>query len=465
MNAEELVKKITSEVMERLNTSSYSDYNGSKIFMILTGADGVFKKALPYIEAILKNFEVDILLSKSAEHFISKEELRSYGANQIYDFSDFVGIKKAVIACQKIVIPLMTLNTASKVANQISDNSVTAAIIHALIYGKEIVVAKEGIEWCYKGRSHLCSGFVEKAESTIKTLKSFGIKVCNIENIIEGLSSINTNNRIETNNICTLNGDSCLACGLCIEKKTDAVNNILSAGATRIGATTGFEVLPENLAKFIDHTLLKPDAKEEQIIKLCEEAKKYGFASVCVNPTFVPLAAELLKGTDVKVCTVIGFPLGATTTDTKVFETKDAIRKGATEIDMVINVGALKAKNYKYVENDIRAVVEAAKPYIVKVIIETALLTDEEKIAACSLAKSAGAAFVKTSTGFGPGGATVEDVALMRKVVGKDVGVKASGGVRDYPSAISMVKAGATRIGASAGIAIVSGQITDNKGY
>ncbi|MGG0238394.1 deoxyribose-phosphate aldolase [Bacillus rhizoplanae] len=214
-----------------------------------------------------------------------------------------------------------------------------------------------------------------------------------------------------------------------------------------------------NYAKLIDHTLLKPDAKKEAIVTLCEEAKQHDFASVCVNPTWIETAAEILKGTDVKVCTVIGFPLGANTSETKAFETKDAIAKGATEVDMVINIGALKDKNDELVERDVRAVVEAAKgKALVKVIIETCLLTEEEKVRACELSVKAGVDFVKTSTGFSTGGATVEDVALMRKTVGPDIGVKASGGVRDENGMDAMVEAGATRIGTSSGVALVSGK-------
>ncbi|MCM3737021.1 deoxyribose-phosphate aldolase [Bacillus cytotoxicus] len=211
-----------------------------------------------------------------------------------------------------------------------------------------------------------------------------------------------------------------------------------------------------NIAKLIDHTVLKPDTKKEDVMKVLEEAKKYNFASVCINPTWVKLAAEELAGHDVDVCTVIGFPLGANTTETKVFETKDVIAKGATEVDMVINVGALKDGDNELVEKDIYEVVQAAKEKaLVKVIIETCLLTDEEKVRACQLAVKAGADFVKTSTGFSTGGATAEDIALMRKTVGENVGVKASGGVRTREDAEKMVEAGASRIGASASVAIV----------
>ncbi|MBT2728805.1 deoxyribose-phosphate aldolase [Bacillus sp. ISL-75] len=214
-----------------------------------------------------------------------------------------------------------------------------------------------------------------------------------------------------------------------------------------------------NIAAMIDHTLLKPEATIQQIESLCQEAKEYKFASVCVNPTWVGTAKELLKGSGVMVCTVIGFPLGATTSETKAFETKNAIENGAEEVDMVINIGALKDHNDELVEKDIRAVVEAARGKAhTKVIIETSLLTNDEKIRACELAVKAGADFVKTSTGFSTGGATAEDIALMRKTVGPDLGVKASGGVRSTEDVQKMIEAGATRIGASSSIAIVKGQ-------
>ncbi len=214
-----------------------------------------------------------------------------------------------------------------------------------------------------------------------------------------------------------------------------------------------------DLAAIIDHTLLKPEATKDQIVKLCEEAMEFGFASVCVNPTYVSLAAGLLKDTPVKVCTVVGFPLGASTPLVKAVEARDAIAAGAREIDMVINVGALKSGDDDLVGREIRAVVEAARGRaLVKVILETALLTNDEKVKACLIAKAEGADFVKTSTGFGPGGATVEDVRLMRKVVGADMGVKAAGGIKTLETARAMVEAGASRIGASASVAIVKGQ-------
>jgi len=219
----------------------------------------------------------------------------------------------------------------------------------------------------------------------------------------------------------------------------------------------------KEIAKMIDHTLLKAEATKDQIEQLCAEAKEYQFASVCVNPTWVAYASELLKGTGVDVCTVIGFPLGANTPETKAFETTNAIENGATEVDMVINIGALKDGDDSWVEKDIQAVVNAAKgKALTKVIIETSLLTEEEKVRACKLAVSAGTDFVKTSTGFSTGGATVEDIVLMRKTVGPSIGVKASGGVRSAEDAKNMIDAGATRIGASSGIAIVKGLVANS---
>lgn len=212
-----------------------------------------------------------------------------------------------------------------------------------------------------------------------------------------------------------------------------------------------------NIAKYIDHTILKPEATTEDVKRLCKEAREYNFASVCVNGCYAKLVSTELAGTEVKTCVVVGFPLGAMTKEAKAFETTQAIENGATEIDMVINVGALKEKNYEFLKEDIEAVVNASKgKALVKVIIETCLLTDEEKVKACEIAKEAKADFVKTSTGFSTGGATKEDIALMRKTVGPESGVKASGGVRDFKTAMDMINAGASRIGASASIAIVS---------
>jgi len=220
------------------------------------------------------------------------------------------------------------------------------------------------------------------------------------------------------------------------------------------------------IEQYIDHTLLKPQASEEDIIKICAEAKKYGFASVCVNAYYTTLVRSELKGSDVKTCIVVGFPLGATTKEVKAFEAKQAIENGAQEIDMVVNVGAIKSSKYDVVKEDIKAVVDAASGCaLVKVILETCLLTDEEKVKVCEIAKEVGANFVKTSTGFSTGGATVHDIKLMRKTVGEEMGVKASGAVRTTEDAKAVIEAGASRIGASSSIAIVEGSIDSNSNY
>ncbi len=256
------------------------------------------------------------------------------------------------------------------------------------------------------------------------------------------------------------NGATCVlevANGMKVKTCFDNAGHVVSAGAERLTSTVGVIPQDSSLAGMIDHTLLKPDVTSDKIAQLCFEARKYHFASVCVNPTHVKLCADLLRGSDVKVCTVIGFPLGATSAEVKAFETQNALDNGATEIDMVINIGALKAGENELVAKDIRGVVETSHKAgaLTKVIIETALLTDEEKVVACLLAKEAGADYVKTSTGFSGGGATVHDIELMRRTVGPTIGVKASGGIHTHEEAEALVAAGATRIGASAGVKII----------
>jgi deoxyribose-phosphate aldolase len=243
---------------------------------------------------------------------------------------------------------------------------------------------------------------------------------------------------------------------MCVVRRPEATFAVIGAGAERIGAGPGTGAAPGDVAGLIDHTLLKADATTDDVRKLCEEARTYRFASVCVNSSRVPQAKRLLHGSGVMVCAVVGFPLGAMAPTAKAYEAREAVRQGADEIDMVINQGALKSRDYGMVLDDIRKVVEASRPARVKVILETGGLTEEEKVIGISLSKVAGAHFVKTSTGFGPGGATVEDVALMRKLVGSEMGVKASGGVRTCEDAKKMQAAGANRIGASASVAIVN---------
>jgi deoxyribose-phosphate aldolase len=255
--------------------------------------------------------------------------------------------------------------------------------------------------------------------------------------------------------------DCAPACGECSQFDSCNTAQAVRAGVSRIApelVRTSADIAP-----FIDHTLLKPDATREDVVKLAEEARKYGFATVCVNSTHVGTAARVLSGSKTVPIAVVGFPLGAALPSAKAFEAREAIRCGAREIDMVINLGAIKAKDYGLAFQDISRVVEASRPHPVKVILETSQLSQDEKIAGCVLAKAAGAAFVKTSTGFTGGGATADDVALMRRVVGEDVGVKASGGIRSSEDAMKMIQAGANRIGASASVAIISGQKSSAK--
>lgn len=261
----------------------------------------------------------------------------------------------------------------------------------------------------------------------------------------------------------------CGACGVRGACDKKVVQAALETPGTRVGANPGLETAPcAYVAPLIDHTLLKPEATRDEVKQLCEEARRYGFATVCLNSENIRLAAALLEGSSVKPIAVVGFPLGAGTTGAKAFETREAIRNGAQEIDMVINIGALKSKDYLFALEDIKGVVEAAGRVPVKVILETSKLTRDEKVIACALSKAAGAAFVKTSTGFGGGGATAEDIELMREVVGEEMGVKASGGVRTIDDVEAMVRAGANRIGASSSVAIVQcerGDKAKSKGY
>lgn len=295
-------------------------------------------------------------------------------------------------------------------------------------------------------KSNPLSSGLNITDEDIKKIASRIQSLLNQQNIIASHLSANCDKEI------------CDSCGQCADNAPDAVRQFINIGATRISNAPGGIGAPQDIARFIDHTILKPEATIEDIKKLCQEAVEYHFAAVCINPTYVKLAQEIIKGSGVKVCTVVGFPLGAHVPEIKAMEARRAIREGAKEIDMVINIGALKSGDPDLVFRDIRSVVEACVDgsATCKVIIEAALLTDDEKIKACELSKKARAHYVKTSTGFGPGGATAHDVALMSKVVsGTSMGVKAAGGIRTFEDAQKMIEAGATRIGASAGVKIV----------
>jgi deoxyribose-phosphate aldolase len=325
----------------------------------------------------------------------------------------------------RIMVPSLYVGVAAKVAGLISDCLTSAVLLEAALNGKPVEVARDGLQ--VPGNANWA--IRRKVEEILQAMRTFGFVVTDLESLAAEAARL---------------------------PKAQAAPVATAAPAPARAEVAAADDYDRALARMIDHTLLKPEATAEQIIKLCAEARAYNFMSVCVNPGWVPLAAQELQGSDVKVCTVIGFPLGATSTESKAYETVESVRQGATEVDMVINVGALKSGQYDRVLGDIKAVVDAARgKALTKVIIETGLLTDAEKVKACELSKQAGADFVKTSTGFGPGGATPEDIALMRKTVGPELGVKASGGVRDYEAAMAVVNAGANRIGASASINIV----------
>lgn len=454
MDNKALIEEITKQVMDKLKLSGHmesqktveqkvsSDVDFKNTAVLFTGQD----EDLEFLEKIVNNLN----LSRNSIFLIIAGEKRIWPSSvlkdkfsrvEFWDVKEKENYKLFLSEFDALIAPLFSFSMLNKIASLSDDEPAVKLILEALKEKKNIFIVPD----------HLFkySDLLDKIKASISNINSCGIKCLNI------IKTCSKDPKWQDK--CAAVLGECSSCGRCVEYLKDKVKDVISCGADRISASSSSGIDKE-LAAMIDHTLLKPDATKEQVIKLCEEARQYNFASVCINPSFVKTAYEVLRGTSVKVCTVIGFPLGATTTMTKINETRDAVANGATEIDMVINVGALKAKQYNLVKDDIAGVVEAAGGNIVKVILETALLTDEEKVKACELAKEAGADFVKTSTGFGPGGATAEDIALMRKTVGKYMGVKASGGIRDFATAQKMIKAGATRIGASASVAIVKGE-------
>lgn len=398
---------------------------------------------------------------------------------------------KALEGINELIIPSLSINSMAKAAGLIADTFITRVLCHALGDGIKIRVGDESI--LDAGR-YFPGGVARKIDRLRRELEDMGV-------VFERIPTIKINPDHKCVDCAAGNCANCKTCttapsiklsdpppiatkkdvsgqvescspescsksyGSCVSFCAAKVKDVIKAGAERVEKGLDSPIPGHELARYIDHTLLKPNATREEIIKLCEEAREHSFASVCVNPAYVGLAAKLLEGSPVKVCTVIGFPLGATSSFVKAMETRDCIANGATEIDMVINVGALKSKDYELVKNDIARVVEAAGGNTVKVILETSLLNDEEKVKACEMSKLAGADFVKTSTGFSTGGATLEDICLMRQTVGPAMGVKASGGIRDTETALQMIQIGATRIGASASVGIVKGEKPAGKGY
>jgi deoxyribose-phosphate aldolase len=441
---EDLVQEITQEVLRVLHAQTSQAFLGKLASKeILRKGKGIVLVFLPCNPSPEGLQALSALLEKSEKLYVAvspivKEDLslRPVLEKAIPIFSLEEIQNQKLFSCSSFLfVPSFSMQALSALVLGASQTFPLNVIILALQQGLPVYTIREGLS------------AEPGAEEFLKDLQRRGLKVLNLQDV-KGMGSCAVSP-------CQALSDECNACGHCVVKLEDRVDRMVRYGASRIGGTLGMPAVRQDLASYIDHTLLKPDATREDVLKLCGEALEYGFASVCVNPSWVALCAEALRGSSVKVCTVVGFPLGATTTIAKVMETRDAIANGADEIDMVINVGALKARQDDLVLQDIKEVRQACQGKVLKVILETALLSDEEKVRACLLAKEAGADFVKTSTGFGPGGATVHDVALMRQTVGEDMGVKASGGIRDYETAVKMVEAGATRIGASASVAIM----------
>lgn len=472
MNYQELVKVVTKEVMYEINSKNAQsrglpcgteiNISGKTIVFLLPNVDVNIDAFSPLLKEFKVKNHVKAFFPKWGRSLSSDNSLRDAGIEINYiDYNNISNSK--LISGDVFIVPVNNDNVLRKLSKLEKSNAYLTALVQAQAFNGTVLL--------------IPSGDYKPSDYIKNELAKTQAKICEIVDIQKKFVSAVAPKPIQTqtytppvitqqsynqpsgqaNNSSTDNSN-CYTCTThdCISRCLSKVDLISKTGADRIGATLGNTDIPLNLASFIDHTLLKPEATDAQVIQLCEEARKHSFASVCVNPAFVPLAAKMLSGSPVMVCTVIGFPLGATTSETKAFETRQAIAQGANEIDMVINVGALKSKDYAKVEEDIRAVVHACNGTTLKVILETALLTDEEKIIACQLSVKAGANFVKTSTGFGPSGATEEDIALMRNVVGPDLGVKASGGIRDTITTLKMLKAGATRIGASASVAIVN---------
>ncbi len=487
MDSDDVVRTIASEVLRRLGAdgdggppsvkpdannqdltpsmrpavSLYANPKGHSL-VLMTGGDRNLDRALSQLGRISDSCEITtVVLSPTATKVVGEPAIRraAPGARVIMDGE----VEDLLDGVTIVYLPNMSLNALAKIGRLTPDSLVCILAVQALLRGIAVVASKDSLLPAVADEKKVPAGVQERIDRMLAILSDMGVSVRAVDDICKTLG---TSSSSGTSSKCSV-GDDCEGCGLCLDKNPVAVRAMVDSGADRVGSSLGVKPPSDkSIARMIDHTLLKADATDSEIRKLCEEARKYEFASVCVNPGWVSLAAQMLAGSPVKVCTVIGFPLGATTPTAKAIETRDAIANGATEIDMVINVGALKSGDDELVRRDIEGVVAAARGKgLVKVIIETALLSKEEKIKACLLAKMAGADFVKTSTGFSTGGATVEDVALMRQTVGPDMGVKASGGIRDRQTAEAMKAAGATRIGASASVAIATGGSSGSGGY
>jgi len=507
---ESIVEQIAREVMLKLKSDSANrgsaytpppqrsfesvkPVQDGQTAVLLTANFKVIDQVLSQLSAIAPNGGKLIVSSYLYENF-GKD---SIGKGYSLIHSGNVPSHKALAGISQLLIPALSINSLSKAASLIADTYITRVLCHAIGDGVKITVCDESIldaARCFP------AGVARKIDKLRRELEDMGVVFQRCNNVkvtpnhkcsgcaagdcascttctpsllkqpetsaprkFTELPPIKPMTEADSGSACNI--DCSKSYGSCVTFCANKVKNVIQAGANRVEKGLEAPIPSRDLAKYIDHTLLKANATRDEIIKLCEEAREHTFASVCINPSYVALSAKLLEGCPVKVCTVIGFPLGATSSFVKATETRDAVANGANEIDMVINVGALKSKDYELVKQDISRVVEAACGNTVKVILETSLLTDEEKVKACELAKLAGADFVKTSTGFSTGGATLEDICLMRQTVGPNMGVKASGGIRDTETTVNMIQLGATRIGASASVGIVKGEKAAGKGY
>jgi len=367
------------------------------------------------------------------------------------------GCYKLVTGCDAVLLPTISLDTLNQISDLDGEDASGRIACEALSQGKTVWAPEDTI-------GNDCSSEVRrKIDRKLQEAGEMGLLSTPLHELsFDFLETSGKSGELTEVTVCRGEPDPEKEEGVQVSRDEDEFSAVVQTDDVRIGTTIGVRDVKEEVGGYIDHTLLNPDVTREDIVQLCEEAAEYDFASVCVNPAWVSLCDDLLKDTNVLVCTVIGFPLGATTTSTKVQEAKEAIANGADEVDMVLNVGALKEGDYDYVKEDVQSVKEAVGDRTLKVILETGLLSDRQKAKASKLCKEAGADFVKTSTGFGPGGAKMNDIALMRRAVGSELGVKASGGVHNFEEAMDMISAGANRIGASAGVAIVSGDESDS---
>ncbi len=471
---EQLVAQITEEVVKELSRRE-TDSAGQEL---ASGGPDSANTTPPERVLVLimpgpaELSEVETQLRQLAEQGVSLELLlaESLPAEEKRRFKQLPNISEVfesslpeegcftlITRCDAILIPSLSMDTLNQITEMEGDNIPGRVAVEALSQDK-LVLAPENT-----GVSSENAAIQEKYESKLKNAGEMGLQTAPLHELsYELLRSTVGSGELTEVTVCREEAETGEEPRMKVARGDDQYGAVLEAEGMRLGTTIGVRDVKEEVGGYIDHTLLNPDATREEIVQLCEEAAEFGFASVCINPSWVSLCNDLLQGTDVKVCTVIGFPLGATTTATKVQECREAIANGADEIDMVMNIGALKEGDTDYVREDVAAVKEATGSRTLKVILETGMLSDSQKAEASRICKEAGADFVKTSTGFGPGGAKMNDIALMRRVVGGDMGVKASGGVHSFEEAVDMIAAGASRIGASAGVAIVSGETSDS---